>query len=72
MRNAGELRVQALETDFVWAPLDQLAVPGRVSYLDSELQEYQKGSPLPGGPIQDLTGEPSHFAPEWQGSLVAN
>lgn len=77
VRNAAELRVQGIETDFVWAPLDQLTFIGGLSYLDSEFQEYPNGSPLPAAPssagvLQDLSGETSHFAPEWQGSLVAN
>ncbi len=70
VRNAGELRQQGLETDFLWAPLDQLSFSGGVSYLDSEFQEYDGASPLPGGEPQDLAGASNHFSPEWQGSLV--
>lgn len=61
-----------METDFVWAPLDQLTFTGGLSYLDSEFQDYQNASPLPGGLPQDLTGQSAHFSPEWQGSLVAD
>jgi len=68
--NAGELRQQGVEADFIWAPLDQLRVLGGASYLDSEFQDYRFASPLPGGAPQDLTGERNHFAPEWQSSLV--
>lgn len=71
-RNVGELRQQGFETDFVWAPLDQLSFIGGLSYLDSEFQDYRNASPLPGGPVQDLTGERAHLSPDWQGSLVAN
>ncbi|MCR9080206.1 MAG: TonB-dependent receptor [Henriciella sp.] len=71
-RNVGELRQQGVEADFVWAPLDQLTFNGGLSYLDSEFQDYRNASPLPGGPVQDLTGQRAHFAPEWQGSLVAD
>lgn len=71
-RNAGELRVQGIEMDFVWAPIDQLTFTGGASYLDTEFLEYEEGSPLPGGPVQDLTGESAHFAPDWQASLVAD
>lgn len=70
--NAGELRQQGVEADFVWAPLDQLRFIGGLSYLDSEFQEYDNASPLPGGAPQDLAGERNHYAPEWQGSLVAD
>lgn len=72
VRNAGELQVQGIETDFVWAPLDQLTFLGGFSYLDSEFESYENASPLPGGAPQDLSGERSHFAPETQASLVAN
>lgn len=71
-RNVGELRQQGVEADFVWAPLDQLQLLGGVSYLDSEFLDYQDASPLPGGPVQDLTGERAHLSPEWQGSLIAD
>ena len=72
VRNAGELRSQGVETDFVWVPLEQLTLTGGISYLDTEFQDYRGASPLPGGQPQDLTGESAHFAPEWQGSLVAD
>ncbi len=71
-RNAGELRQQGLETDFIWAPLDQLTFTGGLSYLDSEFQDFRDATPLPGGAPQDLTGQSAHFSPEWQGSLVAD
>lgn len=71
-RNVGELRQQGVEIDAVWAPLDQLVFTGGLSYLDSEFLDYRNASPLPGGPIQDLTGERAHFSPDWQGSLVAD
>ena len=71
-RNVGELRQQGIETDFAWAPLDQFTLNGGLSYLDSEFQDYRNASPLPGGPVQDLTGARAHLSPEWQGSLVAD
>ncbi len=72
VRNAGELRQSGVEMDFIWAPLDQLSFIGGLAYLDSEFLDYRNASPLPGGPPQDLTGERNHFAPEWQGSLIAD
>ena len=71
-RNVGELRQQGVEVDATWRPLDQLMLIGGASYLDSEFRDYRNASPLPGGPIQDLTGARAHFAPKWQGSLVAD
>ncbi|MEM1176267.1 MAG: TonB-dependent receptor [Pseudomonadota bacterium] len=69
-RNVGELRQQGIEADLIWAPLDQLTVMSGLSYLDSEFLDYQNASPLPGGPVQDLTGGEAHFSPDVQGSLV--
>ncbi|WP_371395890.1 TonB-dependent receptor [Fretibacter rubidus] len=71
-RNVGSLRQQGLEVDTTFRPMDQLSFMGGLSYLDSEFTDYRNASPLPGGPVQDLTGERAHFAPKWQGSMVAD
>ena len=71
-RNVGELRQQGIEADIIWAPLDQLTLNGGLSLLDSEFLDYRDASPLPGGPVQDLTGGEAHFSPDVQGSLVAD
>ncbi|NQY97542.1 MAG: TonB-dependent receptor [Henriciella sp.] len=71
-RNVGELRQQGIEADVIWAPLDQLTINGGLSFLDSEFLDYENASPLPGGPVQDLTGGEAHFSPDVQGSLVAD
>ena len=69
-RNVGELRQQGVEADLILAPLDELTVNGGLSFLDSEFLDYQNASPLPGGPVQDLTGGEAHYSPDVQGSLV--
>ncbi len=71
-RNVGELRQQGVEADIVWAPIDQLTVNSGLSFLDSEFLDYQNASPLPGGPVQDLTGGEAHFSPDVQGSMVVD
>ncbi len=71
-RNVGELRQQGLEADIIWAPLDQLTINGGLSFLDSEFLDYRNASPLPGGPVQDLTGGSAHYSPDVQGSLVVD
>ncbi len=71
-RNVGSLRQQGIETDAVFKPIEQLSFIGGASYLDSEFTDYRNASPLPGGPVQDLTGQRNHFAPKFQGSLVAD
>lgn len=71
-RNVGSLRQQGIEADGVFKPMDQLSFIAGASYLNSEFTDYDNASPLPGGPVQDLTGERNHFAPKFQGSLVAD
>lgn len=70
--NAGELRQQGVEADFVYQPIDQLRLTGGFSYLDSEYLSFENASGLPGGAPQDLTGERKPYSPEWQSSLVAH
>lgn len=70
-RNVGELRQQGVEADLIWAPIDPLTVSSGLSYLDSEFLDYQNASPLPGGPVQDLTGGRAHFSPDWSDTLGA-
>ena len=71
-RNVGELRQQGFEVDMNWNPIDQIGIIGALSYLDSEFIDYQNASPLPGGPVQNLSGRRAHFSPEWQYSLVGD
>nr|WP_284500540.1 TonB-dependent receptor [Microbulbifer sp. GX H0434] len=73
VKNAGEVRQQGIEADFIYQPLDELQLTAGFSYLDSEFLSFKSASPLPGATeFQDLTGSRKHFAPEWQGSLVAH
>jgi len=71
-RNVGSLRQQGFEADATWRPIDQLKVIGGLSYLDSEFKDYTGASPLPGGPIQVLTGKSAHYSPKWQYSVVSD
>lgn len=71
-RNAGSLRQQGVEADGMWRLHETFALSGAVSYLDSEFLEYINASPLPGGPLQNLTGQRAHYSPDWQGSLIAD
>ena len=70
--NAGELRQQGLEADVNWLPTDNLRVVVGVSYLDSEYLRFEDAPGLPGGPVQNLTGQRRSFSPEWQASLAAD
>ena len=70
--NAGKLRQQGMEVDINWAPTDPLRIVAGVSYLDSEYLSFEGAPPLPGGPVQDLSGERRNHSPEWQTSLAAD
>ena len=70
--NAGELRQQGMEADIKWAPIEQLRIVAGISYLDSEYQSFKGAPGLPGGDVQDLTGERRNYSPEWQTSLSAD
>lgn len=70
--NAGEVRQQGIEADINWAPIDPLLIVAGVSYLDSEYLSFEGAPPLPGGAVQDLTGERRNYSPEWQTSLAAD
>jgi iron complex outermembrane receptor protein len=72
--NAGNLRHQGVEADGDIVIVDGLRLFGAVSYLDSEFTKYPNAMCLPypaqADPscTQDLKGERTTFAPEWQGS----
>lgn len=70
--NAGEIRQQGLELDLNWTPVDSLRLVAGLGYLDSEYLRFQGAPGLPGGPVQDLTGERRNFSPEWQASVAAD
>ena len=70
--NAGEVRQQGMEADINWAPIEPLRIVAGMGYLDSEYLSFETAPGLPGGPPQDLTGEPRTFSPEWQTSLTAD
>ena len=70
--NAGELRQQGMEADINWAPIEPLRIVAGVSYLDSEYLSFVGAPGLPGGDVQDLTGERRNFSPEWQANISAD
>lgn len=70
--NAGEVRQQGAEADLAWSPIEPLQLRAGVSYLDSEYLKFDSAPGLPGGPSQDLKGQPKPFSPKWQSSLSAD
>lgn len=72
-RNAGSRTQSGFEADITWRAADTLLLVSGVSYLDAEFDSFDAASPLPGDTLpQDLAGKRPHYAPEWQGSLVAD
>ncbi len=70
LRNAGALRQQGVEFDAVLRPSRNFSVTTSVAYLDSAFIDFKNGTGLPGlGGVQDLTGKPATFSPEWSGNL---
>jgi len=70
--NAGELRQQGMEADINWAPIEPLRIVAGISYLDSEYLSFEGAPGLPGGDVQDLSGERRNYSPEWQTSISAD
>lgn len=72
-RNAGSREQSGFEADLALRPLEPLTLYAGLSYLDAEFQRFDAASPLPGDTQpQDLAGERPHYAPDWQGALVAD
>lgn len=78
-QNAAEATTQGVEVEFAWAATDQLTLSGGFVYLDTQFDSFPETQCYPGqsaeegcvGGVQDLTGAPMQFAPEFSGSLVA-
>jgi iron complex outermembrane receptor protein len=75
VRNAAKSRSQGVELEMRWAASEALELGANVTYLDAYYESYTNATPtalqrVSGFPVQDLSGEPTDFAPEWSGSLV--
>ncbi len=72
-RNAGSRTQSGFEADLSLRPLEALTLYASLSYLDAEFDRFDAASPLPGDTApQDLAGKRPHYAPDWQGALVAD
>lgn len=76
VRNAAKSRSQGVELEMRWAASGALELGANVTYLDAHYASYPNATPtalqrITGFPVQDLSGEPTDFAPEWSGSLLA-
>lgn len=72
IRNAGALRQQGFEFDAVLRPVRRFSVNLALAYLDSKFTSFTAGSALPGlpaGSVQNLTGTPANYSPEFTGRV---
>lgn len=76
VRNAAESRSQGAELEARWAVTDSLLLTAHTTYLDAYYVSYPDGGATAlqqrnGFRVQDLSGRPTRFAPEWSGGLTA-
>jgi iron complex outermembrane receptor protein len=77
VRNAASSRTQGLELEAVLAPSRSIALSANFTYDDARYVSYRNVAPNPyqqmsGQTVQDLSGRPTEFAPEWSGSLAGS
>jgi outer membrane receptor protein involved in Fe transport len=78
--NAAKAISQGVELEGAWQITPSLRLDLVAAYLDSTYDDYRNASCWFGqtaaqgcvGGVQDLSGEPTQFAPEWSGSVGVN
>jgi len=75
VKNAAQSRAQGVEFEGQWVPNRAFRLTANITYLDSRYVSYANAAPssidqLEGKPVQDLSGQPTLFAPDWSGSLI--
>jgi outer membrane receptor protein involved in Fe transport len=75
--NAATSRSQGVEFETQWAMSKSFRLKSNLTYLDSRYTSYPNagGTALQlynGIQFQDLSGQPTEFAPKWSGSLTAS
>ena len=76
VRNAAQSRSHGAEVEMQWILSSSFRLSTDVTYLDARYVRYPNASPtglqqLAGARVQDLSGEPTTFAPDWSGDLTA-
>lgn len=72
LNNVPETEIYGFEADFVAQVSDSLTLSGAVTYLDSEVKQYDNGVGFNGVGGLDFSGEPIPFTPELTYSLDAD
>lgn len=77
--NVGGMRSQGVELDLTWEMTERWRATLFAAYLDAQYEDYPNGgctagqsfaTPMGVTCVQDLTGEPPPFAPNYSGSLT--
>ncbi|MCZ6830074.1 MAG: TonB-dependent receptor [Gammaproteobacteria bacterium] len=79
--NAATSEVKGIETDWTIAATDAITLTGALAYLDAtydgftdaacNVSQVVDGSCAANGGVQDLSGQPLQFAPDWSANLGA-
>jgi outer membrane receptor protein involved in Fe transport len=76
VKNAAASRSQGVELEGQWAISESFRLAANATYLDAYYVSYPNVTPtalqtLQGLRVQDLSGRPTQFSPDWSGSLTA-
>jgi outer membrane receptor protein involved in Fe transport len=76
VRNAAASRSQGVELEMQWQPDSHFNLAANLSYLNSYYVSYVNAGPtnsqtFAGIKFQDLSGQPTMFAPRWSGNIHA-
>ena len=80
--NAGKATSQGVELDALYAITSEWTLGTNLAYLDATYDEFDSSCPADsnqwrgscatnGGALQDMSGEPLEFAPQWSGTVFA-
>ncbi len=77
VRNAASSRSQGIELEAQWVATRDLKFSVEATYDASRYVDYRNVAPTQfqqriGQKLQDLSGHPTEFAPDWNGTLAAN
>ncbi len=78
VRNAAQVEIQGIETDFQWLATENLLIDGNVAYIDARWEDYKDAGCLRpqyqaiacednsvGKPVQDLSGKRLNYTSPW-------
>jgi outer membrane receptor protein involved in Fe transport len=76
VKNAAASRSQGVELEGQWAISENFRLAANATHLDAYYVSYPNVTPtalqtLQGLKVQDLSGRPTQFSPDWSGSLTA-